>query len=76
MTKRTDTVVASMTHELRTPLNGIIGLIECGIEILGQSSTLVQEFLKPANNCAFTLLNQINNILDSSKMKFKTLKIN
>jgi len=69
-------MIASMTHELRTPLNGIIGLVGCVIEKLGLSSQYVSEFLQPANNCAYVLLNQINNILDSSKMKFKQLKIN
>ena len=73
--KRTNTVVASMTHELRTPLTGIIGLQECAIDNIGGQNEDVQEFLKPANNCAYLLLNQINNILDSCKMKFNTLKV-
>jgi len=42
---------------------------------MGEMSEIVQEFLTPANNCAYTLLNLINNILDCSKMKFKTLKV-
>jgi len=75
MSKRTNTVVASMTHELRTPLNSIIGLIECVIDKMEKTSNLVMEYLLPANQSAYVLLNQINNILDSSKMKFKTLKI-
>jgi len=28
MSKRTSTMIASMTHELRTPLNGVIGLLD------------------------------------------------
>ena len=35
----------------------------------------MQDMLKPANLCSHILLNQINNILDSCKMKFKTLKV-
>ena len=42
---------------------------------MDQSSILVQDMLKPANHCSHILLNQINNILDSCKMKFKTLKV-
>jgi len=75
MSKRTNTVVASMTHELRTPLNSIIGLMECVLDKMEKTSEIVKEYLLPANQSAYVLLNQINNILDSSKMKFKTLKI-
>jgi len=64
-----------MTHELRTPLNGVIGLLELAIKLIGETTEIVTEFLLPANNCAYYLLNQINCILDSSKMKFKKLKI-
>jgi len=63
-----------MTHELRTPLNGIIGLQQCVIDEIGKDTEYVSEYLQPANNCAYRLLNQINNILDCCKMKFKTLK--
>ena len=75
MSKRTSTMIASMTHELRTPLNGVIGLLGVAIQLMGQTSETVKNFLLPASNCAYYLLNQINCILDSSKMKFKKLKI-
>ena len=68
-------MVANMTHELRTPLNGIIGLVDLAIENLDKKSFQVKEFLSPAINCAMTLLNQINRILDSSKLEFKMIKI-
>ena len=68
-------MVANMTHELRTPLNGIIGLIDCAIDNLGNQSITSTEYLKPALNCSMILLNQINDILDNSKLKFKMIKI-
>lgn len=75
LNERTNTMIACMTHELRTPLTCIIGMQECAIEVMGKDSPFIQEYIKPTNSCANYLLNQINNILDSSKMKFKTLKI-
>jgi len=34
-----------MTHELRTPLNGVIGLLGIVIDMIGQASEYVKEYI-------------------------------
>ena len=45
-------MMTNYTHDLRTPLNSNIGLIKCAIDILGEESNLVTEYLDPAYNSA------------------------
>tara|TARA_R110002073_G_scaffold49466_1_gene131989 strand:+ start:663 stop:3398 length:2736 start_codon:yes stop_codon:yes gene_type:complete len=59
--------LASMSHELRTPLNGILGMNE----LLMQTELTKQQrkFVDAAHTCGQSLLQQINDILDLSKIE-------
>lgn len=57
--------LATMSHEIRTPLNGIIGMTE-----LLRAAPLDEEhlgYLRVARDCADTLLQLVNDILDYTK---------
>ena len=59
--------LANVSHELRTPMNGIIGMIDLVME--GGLSTEQRERLNTAQECAYSLLSLLNDILDLSKIE-------
>ena len=59
--------LANMSHEIRTPLNGMVGMIE--LTLLTPLEKGQKENLTLAKECADTLLNIINDILDISKLE-------
>ena len=66
--------LANMSHELRTPLNAIIGYSELSVEELGDlpKNAEIDEiisYLQQINKSGQNLLNQINDILDISKIE-------
>ncbi|QDV71579.1 Signal transduction histidine-protein kinase BarA [Rosistilla carotiformis] len=65
--------LASMSHELRTPLNGILGMNEL---LLNTSLTDRQrQFVQAGDTCGKALMQQINDILDLSKIEAGKLEL-
>ncbi len=65
--------LARMSHEIRTPINGVLGLNEM---ILRESSELeIKKYAHDIKTSAHTLLNIINEILDSSKIESGKMEI-
>jgi len=77
MDKLKDQFLANTSHELRTPLNGIIGLAESVIdkmkEKIPDNETLYN--LKTIKHSGKRLATLINDILDVSKLKHKTIHL-
>ena len=66
--------LANMSHEIRTPINGITGMIDLTLMTkLDQEQT---NNLITAKDCADSLLNIINDVLDFSKMEAGKFRIN
>lgn len=66
--------LANMSHEIRTPLNIIIGYTEeLNKEFKGERSSRYVESIKSAGE---SLLNQVNDILDMSKIESGMININ
>ena len=59
--------LANMSHELRTPMNGVIGMIDLVME--GKLTSEQRERLNTAQECAYSLLSLLNDILDLSKIE-------
>ena len=65
--------LASMSHEIRTPLNAIIGYADILFE--DEKNSDRRESLKTIKNSANILLENINDILDLSKLEAGKLKL-
>lgn len=65
--------LANMNHELRTPLNAIIGL--SGILIRGQKAGRTRQHLDDLQNAATQLSENIDSVLDLSKIEAGELSI-
>jgi len=68
--------LANTSHELRTPLNGIIGIAESLMEgVAGSLSEKVNTNLLMIISSGRRLYNLVNDILDYSKMRHESLKL-
>ena len=66
--------LANMSHEIRTPINGIIGTTEL---LLAETLTPAQRsYLFTMQACSDQLLNNINDILDISKIEANKMQVN
>lgn len=65
--------LATMSHEIRTPMNGVVGMIE----LLAHSGLNREQhaMAETIHSAAHSLLNIINDILDSSKMEAGKLQL-
>jgi signal transduction histidine kinase len=59
--------LANISHELRTPMNGVIGMLEIALD--RELNADLAEQLQTAQNCAYSLLSLLNDILDLSKVE-------
>ncbi len=66
--------LANMSHEIRTPINGLTGMID--LTMMTSLSEEQRNNLNTARNCADSLLNIINDVLDFSKMEAGKIQIN
>lgn len=74
--KLKDEFLAATTHELKTPLNGIIGLADSLIDgVGGPLNELTQANLSMIVSSGKRLANMVNSLLDFSKLKHHTLKL-
>nr|WP_243435948.1 ATP-binding protein [Acanthopleuribacter pedis] len=75
--KLKDSFLANTSHELRTPLNGIMGIVESLIEgVTGELPPKTKANLSMVLNSAKRLSNLVNDILDYSKLKERTIELN
>ncbi|MCT7982123.1 MASE1 domain-containing protein [Laspinema sp. A4] len=71
-----DEFLANTSHELRTPLNGIIGIAESLIDgATGELPITTRANLAMISSSGRRLSNLVNDLLDFSKLKHKTLDL-
>lgn len=71
-----DEFLANTSHELRTPLNGIIGIAESLIDgVTGQLPSTTNSNLSMIVFSGRRLSNLVNDILDFSQLKHKTIEL-
>src|SRR3954462_6748964 len=62
--------LASMSHELRTPLNAVIGFSDALLErMVGELNERQEDYVRDIRDSGHHLLEQINEILDLSKVE-------
>jgi PAS domain S-box-containing protein len=64
-----DEFLANTTHELRTPLNAILGYLRLVLDGVYEGPEEAREFLSNAHQSARSLLNLINELLDSARIE-------
>ena len=64
-----DEFLANTTHELRTPLNAILGYLHLVLDGVYASPEEAREFLASAHQSARSLLDLINELLDSARIE-------
>jgi two-component system, sensor histidine kinase len=60
--------LANVSHELRTPMNGIIGMLDIVLDNKQAPPELADQ-IQTAQQCAYSLLALLNDILDLSKIE-------
>jgi signal transduction histidine kinase/ActR/RegA family two-component response regulator len=65
--------MSNMSHELRTPINAIMGVAETELKELKDENRKPYEIIK---NASFSLLSNINDILDFENIEKNELKLN
>lgn len=65
--------MSNMSHELRTPINAIMGIAEIELKALKNEARKPFEIIK---NASFSLLSNINDILDFENIEKNELKLN
>ena len=68
--------LANTTHELRTPLNAILGYLRLVLDGVYESPEEAREFLTSAHRSAQSLLDLINELLDSARIEAGKLEFN
>ena len=60
--------LANVSHELRTPMNGVIGMLDIILDHKEMPGELTEQ-IQTAQQCAYSLLALLNDILDLSKIE-------
>ncbi|MHB8066642.1 MAG: hybrid sensor histidine kinase/response regulator [Desulfobaccales bacterium] len=67
--------LANTSHELRTPLNAIMGFLRLVLDGLCDDPAEEREFLQNALDSAHSLLNLINDLLDSARIEAGNMEV-
>lgn len=67
--------LANTSHELRTPLNAIMGFLRLVLDGLCDDPGEEREFLQNALDSAHSLLNLINDLLDSARIEAGNMEV-
>jgi PAS domain S-box-containing protein len=67
--------LANTSHELRTPLNAIMGFLRLVLDGLCDDPAEEREFLQNALDSARSLLNLINDLLDSARIEAGNMEV-
>ncbi len=65
--------LSNMSHEMRTPLNAIIGMVQ--ISEQAKDDTKIRDCIDKIDHASKTLLEQINNVLDMSKIEANKIEL-